>query len=414
MPRFVAAGAVLAAVCCAATVCAQWPPWLAKKPREPRYPDILVSAAWLAEQRGGLGLVLVDARGAGAYRGGHIAGAVSLPADSILPDAPFTSIAASRGLTGEERLVVYGEGDALEDAAHLFWLFEVSGAADVLLLDGGIDAWRLSGGAIEAAVVTPESSPWRRDREVVRRATIDQVDGEYGRLGGEIIDARGAAVWERGHIPHSLPFDFSALVREDGTLPAPQEIRERFGLTGPRPSEPVDLDGRFIVYGAGPSDAGALGYLMLRLAGIDSLRYFPEGWSAWSADSTRPVVRIISAEELRDRLHADSLRFVADRPPSRFVLLDVRSSLDFGAPGHLAGAANVGSHVFDDSLEAVLAEHWPGIDRARDPMVVYCYGPNCVRSRNCTTRAARHGFVRLEIFRGGIDEWRKIGEPLAF
>ena len=147
-------------------------------------------------------------------------------------------------------------------------------------------------------------------------------------------------------------------------------------------------------------------------AGVRTPKELVVVWD-FDADTTRPVVRIVTAEEVRDRLRADSFRFAADKPPQQFVLLDVRGPLDYGAPGHVPGAVNLGSHVFADSLEAILAKHWPGIDRTKVPMVIYCYGPDCIRSRICSTLAARGGFLRLEWFRGGIEEWRRLGERLA-
>lgn len=413
---------VIALVCAAPASEAQWPPWMAKAPRrEPHYPEILVTPAWLAQQAPEAGLVLVDARAAEAYRAGHIPGAVSIPADSLPPEAEPAAVFAPRGIGGDERIVVYGDRATIEDAAYLLWLLEASGARDVRFLEGGIDAWSGAGRALETLEVARESSVWTREPDASRLATIDRVAAEYGLRGAEIIDARGTGEWEEsmgngprsGRIPHSLPFDFGTMILAGGTFAKPEEIRAEFSRTGPRPSEPVDIDGRFIVHGGGPSDAGALGYLLLRAAGVDSLRYFPGGWRAWSADTTRPVVRIVTAEEVRDRLRADSFRFAADKPPQHFVLLDVRGPLDYGAPGHVPGAVNLGSHVFADSLEAVLAKHWPGIDRTKVPMVIYCYGPDCVRSRICSTMAARRGFLRLEWFRGGIEEWRRLGEPLA-
>jgi thiosulfate/3-mercaptopyruvate sulfurtransferase len=402
---------------------AQWPPWLKKTPsRPPHYPEIAVTAEWLAAHASQPGFVVLDARGPSSYLAGHVPSAISLPADSLAPEADPGGLFGLRGLSGEERVVVCADSASIEDGAYLFWLLETAGARDVRFLDGGFESWLRSGRPAETISAARESARWTERPDASRRATKEQVTAAYGLPGMEIVDARGEQEWEggpagakasAGHIPHSLPYDFRQMILADGTFRAPSEMRAMFSRLGPRPSDLVDIDGRFIVHGRGPSDAGALGYLALRMAGVDSVRYDPGGWDEWVADTTLPVVRIPRAEELQDRLRSEPFRFAADKPPAGFVFFDVRFRLDFQAPGHIPGAVNLASNVFGDSLDVYLARHWPGVDRARVPMVVYCYGPDCIRSRICTTIAARQGFRRLEWFRGGLEEWRALGGEIV-
>jgi 3-mercaptopyruvate sulfurtransferase SseA len=245
----------------------------------------------------------------------------------------------------------------------------------------------------------------------------------YGETGFELVDARGWDVWEgephepgvtptsrTGHIPHALPYDFREFAAPDGSLRSSEDTRATVSRLGPRPSSPVDLQDEFIVYGRGPDD-GALGYYLLRRAGLAKVRFYPDGFDEWSSHPELPVTRIIHAEEILARLNREVRLLVPDTPPRSFVLFDVRHYRDYGL-GHVPGAVNLQSNVFADSLDSALARWWPAVDRSSMPVVVYCYGASCIRSRNCSTIAARAGFMNTERFYGGIEEWKGIGAPV--
>ena len=146
----------------------------------------------------------------------------------------------------------------------------------------------------------------------------------------------------------------------------------------------------------------------LRRAGVEVVRYYPGGWRDWTEDASLPIVRIIHSEELALRLAEDRRWFRPNAPPASFAFFDVRHGADYER-GHIPGAVNLPSSVFADSLDAALDRHWPNLDRAQAPIVTYCYGERCIRSRATSTAAAREGFVYVERFYGGLDEWRNIG-----
>jgi rhodanese-related sulfurtransferase len=151
-----------------------------------------------------------------------------------------------------------------------------------------------------------------------------------------------------------------------------------------------------------------VGYFLLRRAGIADVSYYPGGWAEWSADPALPVVRVVGAEELLDRLGRARRWLGIDAPPEGLALFDVRHAGDYTG-GHIPGAVHLTSRSFADSLDARIDRYWPDLDRTTAPIVTYCYGSNCIRSRNCSTEAARQGFVNVERFYGGVEEWRAIG-----
>jgi thiosulfate/3-mercaptopyruvate sulfurtransferase len=404
-----------------------WPPWAEDEIREPSYPEITTTVDELAGSLGEGGLVVVDARSPDAYRAGHLPTAVSIPALDV-PDPPqSTGVLAERGLTGRDRVVCYGEGSYSAEAARLFWLLEAAGAGGASILDGGLSGWTAAGHELENEATTLPPAAWSVEPRPERVASGAYVALTFGEEGHEIIDARGWDAWEgaarepagrsegarrTGHIPHALPFDFRDLVVSDGRLMPAADAREILAALGPRPSTPVDLWDEFIVYDDGASGEGAIGYFLLRRSGVETVRYYPEGWRGWGSDPDLPVVRIVHAEELEGRLASARRWLRPDAPPATFALFDVRHRHDFDR-GHLPGAANLTSRFFADSLDIYLERDWPELDRSQAPIVTYCYGPNCIRSRDCATVAARKGFVNVERFYGGIEEWRANGSRLS-
>lgn len=386
---------------------------------------IFVTASWLAERLGTESLVIVDARDREAYLGGHPPGAISLPPQLLVGAPQVATTLGRRGLSEAATIVCLADSATLASAAHLLWLLELAGARDVRLLDGGVAAWSRQGGALETSESIRPPSRWSSPPDSSVFADRALVRGLYGTPGIEILDARGPEVWgahrpaggsvasRAGHIPHSLPLDFHTLLRPDGTVLDSADAWTVVRESGPRQGTPVDMAARFLVYDDGASAGGALGYAMLLHAGIDTVRYFAGGWPAWAADSTSPIVRIVDAAEVRAHLRMWRVRSPGAEHPSNFLLLDVRDRWDYGN-GHLLGAYDFPSHIFADSVEDWLAACCPSVDRAHTPVVLYCYGTSCIRSRNCATIAARKGFRVLEWFRGGIDEWRFLdGELVA-
>jgi len=403
----------------------EWPPWSRKDDTaDARYPDVTVSAASLADRLGDRGLVVVDARDAASYLRGHISGAISIPV-GVLPAVRHAGSAfAALGLAGRERIICCGDEALSGDAALLFWFLETAGATNAAVLEGGLDAWVQGGGSIVPEPSTLREAAWKPAAAPERLATQEYVRLAFGEDGVEIVDARGADAWEGaidrsqwgapvrvGHIPHALPFDFGQFFTRDGTLRDPAETRSIFSDLGPRPSSPVSLGDEFIVHGDGISGNGAVGYLLLRRAGIERVRLFPGGWEQWLADTSLPVVRVVSAEELEHRLAGLGRLFKRDAPPGAFALFDVRHEGDWRR-GHIPGAVGLSSRLFADSLEVVLDRHWPALDRRTAPVVTYCYGTNCIRSRYTSTTAARVGFLHVERFCGGVEDWRGIGGRL--
>lgn len=396
----------------------QWPLPAA---RQPVFPHVLIGVRELAGLLGKGNVIPLDARDAAVYEKGHLPGAVPAwtPQEEIGGQARVRTLLAKRGISGGETVVLYGDPDR-ERTAALFWLLHWAGCPEVRILNGDLAAWIAAGHPLETQPSRRPKAAFREPAHETAAVDAAWVASVYGEAGVELLDLRDARGWDHwqtpplfgaGHIPYSLPFDPNSLLPAGDGWPNPAELRRRLGTLGPRPGDPVKLDSTFVLYGEDPRDPRiGLGYLLLTLAGLEA-RVFPGGWQEWIADAGRPVVRIVSATALAALLRRENPGLKQDRPPRGMILLDLREARDF-AIGHLPGARNLPYPAFAKTFERVVAEGWPAADRATTALVLYCYGPECVRSRKAGAQAARLGFRNVIWFRGGVREWRDAGLPL--
>ena len=397
-------------------------PWLGRTPpREPVYPEILISARELARLPVDQRPLILDVRPAEAFARGHLPGAQAVaPAAALLAEVvatgeagPVAAWLGTQGIGAGTPLVLYGDALSLPEIGRAFWLLEWAGCAMPRVLAGGIEAWTRDGGELETGVgmpVPPVVPPTPRPELGVSPAWIAARLGDTHAC--EILDLRGEIAWAdpAGHIPHALPVDLPLLLGAGEDWPAPAAAREAFSRFGPRPRDYVDLEATFVLSGGSTADPSpGLGYLLLRLIDVKATVQLG-GWAAWRADSTLPTTRILDTAAMQTLLAADNPE-LADRRQARLPLFDLRGHRDFQRE-HLPGAIALPAHVVDDSLAALIGSHWPAAAPAADSLVFYCYGAECIRSRIAATKAARLGWLRTLIYQEGVPGWRRAGLPL--
>jgi thiosulfate/3-mercaptopyruvate sulfurtransferase len=267
---------------------------------------ILVSAAELLAARRRPVLLdvrwaLGDDRGREKYLAGHLPGAVYVDLETELagpatPDDgrhPLPSIqrlqsAARRwGIRAGDSVVAYDDSGGLA-AARAWWLLRWGGLADVRLLDGGLAAWRRTGGELESGDVVPEPGdvllpgggmPVLSIDEAAERARsgvlLDARAGERYRGEVEPIDPRA------GHVPGAVSAPTTENLAPDGTFRPSPELADRFAALG------VGSGAAVGVY-CGSGVAAAHEVAALAVAGIEAALW-PGSWSQWSADPGRPA-----------------------------------------------------------------------------------------------------------------------------
>jgi 3-mercaptopyruvate sulfurtransferase SseA len=367
-----------------------------RPPKPTAFPEIVVTPERAATLRKG-GMVPIDAGRLG-IDGACVSEGLSCVRKAL----------GKAGLSGKERVLLTGDG---AEVGRAFWLLEWAGVPEVKVVEGG----RLKVQARKAATFQAMPREAAADAEWVRM--------RFGEKGTEILDVRDSGIWmeneyaapprwSAGHIPHALPFDFRRWLPKDGRWPEPGAPWETLNSLGPRPldRDRIDPEADIVLYGEGPGDPlPGLGYLLLRRMGRP-VRVFPGGFKAWSADGSSPVVRVLGAPEVARLLGIDD-----PRGKTNAALIDLREPADYSRVGHLPGAVNHPARDQDpkEFLETFMAARWPVATASRLPIVLYCYGRDCIRSRNTATHLARMGYTDLVWFREGFPGWFEAGLPVV-
>lgn len=257
---------------------------------------------------------LGDPHGRDHYRAGHLPGAVFVDLDAELsgppsaaegrhplPDPADLQAAARRWGVSADRPVVAYDDTACLAAARAWWLLRWAGHSRVLLLDGGLAAWRAAGLPLHPG---DEQAPLPGDF-TVRPGALPVLDADAAaalaaRPDGVLLDARAPERYRgevepidprAGHIPAALSAPTSQNLTPDGRFRTPAELRQRFTQLG------ITADTAVATYcGSGVTAAHELA--ALAIAGFPAGLY-PGSWSQWSADPARPAVQGPDPQPLR-------------------------------------------------------------------------------------------------------------------
>jgi thiosulfate/3-mercaptopyruvate sulfurtransferase len=231
------------------------------------------------------------------YLEGHLPGAVYAHLDRHLsdlsktgrgrhplPDAADFARHLSRWGIAPDTLVIAYDQTQSAFAARLWWMLRAAGQMEVVVLDGGFDAWCRAGlpVAVEPALPAPVRRQVAFDPalavgadavEAIRRDPASLLlDARPGpRFRGEIEPLDPVA----GHVPGAVNRPLADNLEADGRFKSPATLRAGFeSLLGARdPSAVVSM------CGSGVTACHTL--LAMAAAGLDGGRLYPGSWSEW-------------------------------------------------------------------------------------------------------------------------------------
>lgn len=270
--------------------------------------DKLVTAAWLRQNIGTPGLVVLESTkylpnenkdGHAAYLAAHIPGALYFDLDQIadtdsalphmVPSAGrFARLVGALGISNESRIVFYDQ-NATMWATRGWWMMGLFGHDAVAVLDGGLPAWQRAGFPVEAgpppAPVPAHFTPRLRNERLrglgdMLHTTALVLDPRApARFAGTAPEPRPGVT--PGHIPGALNLPYGKLVQPDGTFLPPDALRATLAGVGADGSRPV-----VTTCGSGVS-ATMITFAMVQ-AGLPPGAVYDGSWSEWGADPTTP------------------------------------------------------------------------------------------------------------------------------
>ena len=238
-----------------------------------------------------------------AYAQGHLPGAIYAHLDRDLAGAKtgrngrhplpgradWAATLARLGVTPARAVVLYDAQGGMY-AARAWWMLLWAGHRDVRVLDGGLQAWKAAGGAIEAGVVAPvaASSPYPLVDSLVPSVDADALQTSLGRV--TLLDARAGERYRgevepldkrAGHIPGARSRFFKDNLDAQGRFKPAAELRATFAAFGATPAQ--------VVHQCGSGVTACHNLLAMEVAGLSGSALYPGSWSEWSSDPARPV-----------------------------------------------------------------------------------------------------------------------------
>jgi thiosulfate/3-mercaptopyruvate sulfurtransferase len=265
-------------------------------------PDVLVTTDWVAEHLNDPGVRVVESdEDVLLYDVGHIPGAVKIDWVTDLNDqvrrdylesGEFEKLLSDKGISNDTLVVFYGDKSNWW-ACYAFWVFQLFGHSNAVVMDGGRAKWTAEERPLEKDVPAyPKanySAPERADYRI--RAFRDQVmahvqsglplvdvrsPGEYS---GELLhmaDYPQEGALRGGHIPGAKNIPWGRAVAENGTFKTADELRAIY-----EDEQGLSPEQNVVAYCRIGERSSHTWFVLTYLLGYPNVRNYDGSWTEW-------------------------------------------------------------------------------------------------------------------------------------
>ncbi len=238
------------------------------------------------------------------YRAAHIPGAVYFNIDALsdaasplphmlLPPEHFAAAIGGLGAGDDDRIVVYDGSGTNLSAARAWWMFRIYGHDNVVVLDGGLEAWRRAGLPLESGEVTRTPARFTPGYRADLVRTLAETRRALETGGAQVVDARSPGRFtgvepeprpglRGGHMPGSRNLPYASFTGADGRLLDRKGLEAQFRAAGVDLAQPV-------IASCGSGVTACTILLALDLLGHTDHALYDGSWSEYGGRSDTPV-----------------------------------------------------------------------------------------------------------------------------
>lgn len=279
-------------------------------------PSDLVSVQWLFEHLRHPNLVLLDASwhmpmthrdGYQEWLNERIDNALFFDFDrevcdqhSSLPhmmpsQAHFELSVQMLGINHDAAIVVY-DSLGIFSSPRVWWMFKAMGFENVAVLDGGLEAWKAAGHAVNYDPPLVLQKPQGNFKACYQANLVSNRQDVIAAINDEkvaIVDARPRERFlghvaefrkgvRAGHIPSAVNLPISEIL-ENKTMKQAYQLAQIFEMLMPQKQR--------LLFSCGSGVTACILALAAKLAGYDALSVYDGSWSEWGAIDSLPAVR---------------------------------------------------------------------------------------------------------------------------